>query len=69
MTVRDQITYHYPTLTPGQPATPSEAQMLSRLAESAIANALADGIVLTRKQAFQRIRENLAYVRAMEVQP
>ena len=47
------------------PADPLEAQMLARLATKAQELASEHGIVLTRKEALQRARCNLAFVKAM----
>lgn len=46
-------------------ATPEDAKMLSRLATKAQELASEHGIVLTRKEALQRARGNLAFVKAM----
>lgn len=50
---------------PAKRATPEDAKMLSRLATRAQELASEHGIVLTRKEALRRSRENLAFVKAM----
>lgn len=58
---------------PSARATPEDAKMLSRLATKAQELASEHGVVLTRKEALQRARGNLAFVKAMygakEIQP
>ena len=47
------------------PADPSEARMLARLSRKAQALAEEHGVVLTHREALQRVRGNLAHVMAM----
>ena len=62
-TVRDSLqAYSY---TPARRADRDEAQMLSRLADKAVALAREHGEVLTRREAIQRVRGNLRDVKAM----
>lgn len=60
-----QLYTHTRELAPGKRATPEDAQLISRLATKAQELASEHGIVLTRKEALQRVRENLAFVKAM----
>ena len=51
------------------PADPLEAEMLARLATKAVALAEEHGVVLTHREALQRVRVNLAHVMAMAEGP
>ena len=64
-----QLYTHTRELAPGKRATPEDAQLISRLATKAQELASEHGIVLTRKEALQRVRGNLAHVMAMAEGP
>ena len=78
MTQREQVRMHVDefernlkdalqayTYTPARRADREEAQMLSRLADKAVALAAEHGEVLTRREAIARARCNLRDVRVM----
>ena len=60
-----QLYTHTRVLAPEKRADREEAQMISRLADKAVALAREHGEVLTHKQALSRARENYTFVKIM----